>query len=240
MSDTVHGDDRQAVGDGMPPLDKLPGLPLGLLLLLGIRADPTDGGRIDQQLCTVQSHEPCCLRVPLVPADQHSQSPDRGSYRLETQIARREIELLVEARIVRNMHLAVLARYASVLLDHDSRVVVKSRSPPLEKREDKHDPEPLGQVTEIFSGRSRDCLRQVAERRVFGLAEVHRIVKFLEHNQFSALGGAFTDVLSQFGDVRLYVCRAALLHHSHFQDAHDDVPLLVAPPPHSAATTLQS
>ena len=48
---------------------------------------------------------------------------------------------------------------------------------------------------------------------------------------------AFTDILSQFSDVRLYVRRTALLHHSHFQDAHDDVPLLVAPPPHSAATT---
>ena len=240
MSDTVHGDDRQAVGDGMPPLDKLPGLPLGLLLLLGIRADPTDGGRIDQQLCTVQSHEPCCLRVPLVPADQHAEAPHRSLDRPEAQIPRCEIELLVEARIVRNMHLAVLARYASVLLDHDSRVVVKSRSPPLEKREDKHDPEPLGQVAEIFGGWSWNRLRKVTKRGILGLTKVNRVMKLLKHNKFRPFGRTFTDVLRKFGDVRLYVCRAALLHHSHFQDAHDDVPLLVAPPPHSAATTLQS
>ena len=138
------------------------------------------------------------------------------------------------------MHLAVLAHYAAVLLDHDSRVVVKSRSPPLEKREDKHDPEPLGQVAEIFGGWSRNRLRKVTQRGILGLAEVDRIMKLLKHNKFRSTGRTLADVLCKFGDVRLDVRRTALLHHSHFQDAHDDVPLLVAPPPHSAATTLQS
>ena len=199
-----------------------------------------DGGRIDQQLCTVQGHEPCCLRVPLIPADQHAEAPHRSLDRPEAQIPRCEIELLVEARIVRNMHLAVLAGDAAVLLDHDSRVVVKSRSPPFKQREDKHDAEFPGNGAETLRGRSRNGLRQVTQRGILGLAEVDRIMKLLKHNKFRSTGRTLADVLCKFGDVRLDVRRTALLHHSHFQDAHDDVPLLVAPPPHSAATTLQS
>src|SRR5690606_41798513 len=61
-----------------------------------------------------RSHQPRGLRVPLVPAHQHAEAADAGVDRFEAEVAGSEVELLVEARVVRDVHLAVLAGGGSV------------------------------------------------------------------------------------------------------------------------------
>src|SRR5688500_18322175 len=98
----------------MAPLDRLPG---GLLLrpvLLLLPGQPSDGGGVKEDLGTGHGGETGGLRVPLVPADQHADPTEAGIPRAKAQVARGEIELLVVLRVVRNMHLPVLAQEPAV------------------------------------------------------------------------------------------------------------------------------
>ena len=69
---------------------------------------PADRGRIKQNLRAAQRGQARGLRIPLVPANADADFPMRGRPGLEAEIARREIELLVKRRVVRDVHLAIL------------------------------------------------------------------------------------------------------------------------------------
>ena len=124
---------RDAVRNGMTALDSHPGVKLSLLLSRCIFRIPSDGSRVDKQLCPCQSHEPGCFRVPLIPADQNTKPADRRLDRGETEVARGEVEFFVKARVIRNMHFAVDSGDGAVTFDDDSGVMVQAGGTPLKE-----------------------------------------------------------------------------------------------------------
>ena len=52
------------------------------------------------------------------------------------------------------------------------------------------------------------------------LAEIHRIVKFLQHDKLRSHLGALSYVGFEFLNVGSNVCPAGLLHHADFQYIH--------------------
>ncbi len=104
------------------------------------------------------------------------------------------------------MHLAVLSGYASVLLYHHSRIVIQSRSTALEERSNDHHAQILGQLAVEFGRWTGDRFGEVEVLYIFYLAEVERVVKFLQYNEFCATLRQVDDALSEsglvIGDVR--------------------------------------
>src|ERR1700735_1816857 len=151
MSDAVGSGDVDTVGDRMRALDRPPGLDLRGPELLFLRRVPSDRGRIEKDVGAEEAGDPRGLRVPLIPADQHTdlrvaRLPDaksvggaggRASFILR-RIARREVVLLVEERVIRNVHLAVDAEERAIGVDDRGRIAVDARGLPLGKRE--HEP----------------------------------------------------------------------------------------------------
>src|SRR5208337_3397173 len=93
---------------------------------------PAYSRRIDEQFGPAKSHQPRSFRIPLVPADQYSQPANRCCNGAEPQVTRGEIVLLMIAWIVRDMHLAVPARQRAIPVKNHSRIVIQTRSAPLE------------------------------------------------------------------------------------------------------------
>ena len=107
----VHTDNRHPVGHSVAPLYGLPSLVLFPVVVLVLPHVPADGCGEKQHLGTHQAGDTCSLGIPLVPAYQHTQCAISGLENLIAQVAGSEIELLVIARVVGYMHLAVLAKY---------------------------------------------------------------------------------------------------------------------------------
>ena len=107
----VDGNHRQAIGNGMSALYGLPSSELTCFLLVGIRAFPTDGSRVDEQFCALQSHETRSFRIPLIPAHLHAQHTHARRDRVEAEVAWSEVELLVIGRVIGDVHLAIFACY---------------------------------------------------------------------------------------------------------------------------------
>src|SRR5690606_30588279 len=186
-ADAIDGEHEAAVRDRVAPLYRLPRrvLPLAVLgLLLGM---PTDRSRVDQELRAAQRREPCRLRIPLIPADEHAELGGAGRERPKAQVARREIELLVVARIVRNVHLPVLADVAAPTVEHGGRIVEEPRGPPLEQARDDRHVELRRDAREALGRRAGDGLRELELRRVLGLAEVAGPEELRQHDELRAL-----------------------------------------------------
>src|SRR5207245_5213552 len=95
---------------------------LAMAVLLGRM--PADGRGIEQDVGALQGGEARAFRIPLIPAHQRADAPDPGVERAESQISRREIELLVVRGVVRDVHLAVDPDQAAVRVDYCGAVVV--------------------------------------------------------------------------------------------------------------------
>ena len=139
VADAVDRGDVDAVGDRVRALDGLPGRRLAGAVLGLLRRVPADRGRVEEHVRARQRGQPRRLRVPLVPADQRADAPAGGVERAEAEVAGREVELLVEERVVRDVHLAVAAQQLAVGVDDHRGVVVDARGAPLEQRRDDHD-----------------------------------------------------------------------------------------------------
>src|SRR5690606_15562398 len=94
----VDGQHETAVGNRMCALCSLPRHVLAFTDARLLLRMPADGGRVDQDLGTLERRQPRCLRVPLVPADEYAQPGGIGGKHLEAQVARREIVFFVVAR----------------------------------------------------------------------------------------------------------------------------------------------
>src|SRR5688572_26360781 len=138
-SRAVHGDHEAAVRDGMPALHGLPGPMLALAVLRLFLGMPADRRRIDEDLGALHRREPRGFRVPLVPADEHAELHGLGVEDFEAEIARREVILLVIARVVGDVHLAVLAEVAALRVDDGRRVVIQAGRAFLEQARDERD-----------------------------------------------------------------------------------------------------
>ena len=88
---------------------------------------PADGGGVEEDLRALQRGQPRGFGIPLVPADQHADLAVAGLPGAEAEVARREIELLVVKRVVRDVHLAVDAQQRAVGVNDRRGVVVDAR-----------------------------------------------------------------------------------------------------------------
>ena len=79
--------------------------------------------------------------------------------RPEPQVARGEVELLVVAGVVGDVHLAVDARQAAVGVDDRQRVVVEARGAALEDRRDHHDAQAPGHLAQGLRSSGRESAR---------------------------------------------------------------------------------
>jgi hypothetical protein len=91
---------------------------------------------------------------------------------VEVRVARGEVVLLLEQRVVRDVHLVVHAEDAAVGVDHDRGVHVEPRRAPHEDRHDDHDRELLGQRLEGVGHGPRHGLGQVEVLDARRLGEV--------------------------------------------------------------------
>src|ERR1700688_1489398 len=97
---------------------------------------PADACRIENHLRALQRSKPRTFRIPLIPADLHSDASISGIEIREAEIAGSEIKLFVVKRIIGNVHLAVFAEKRAVRVDDRARVVINPGRAPLEKGSD--------------------------------------------------------------------------------------------------------
>ena len=207
----VDGYDGEAVGDGVAAHDGLPGAPLALLLVGSVLGGIADGSGVDEQVGTLKSHEAGCLGVPLVPADEHAQPAYARLYGVEAEVAGGEVELLVVARVVGYVHLAVAAGYGAVALDDHGGVVVESGGAALEERGDDDHLITLGQFAVDIGRRAGNGLGEVEVVDVLHLTEVERVVQLLQYDELCATTGEVGDAVGQALDVVFDVSGVVLL-----------------------------
>ena len=131
VPDAIGRGDVDAVGDRVRALRRAPGVDLRRAPFVFLGRMPADGRRIEEHLRAEEARDARRFRVPLIPADEHA---DRGVARLphleaRVPVARREVVLLVEQRVVRDVHLAIHAEQAAVGVDDGGRIAIDARAP---------------------------------------------------------------------------------------------------------------
>src|SRR5207237_8906295 len=154
---------------------------------------PADGGRVDEELRARKRRQARGFGKPLIPADERAHLAVARLVRVEAEVARREVEFFVVERIVRNVHLAILARDAPVRVYDDGRVVIETGRALLKQRRDDDDLLLLGQLAQRLGRRAGDRLGQFEQSAVFGLAEVLRAEKLLQADDLRAALGRITN-----------------------------------------------
>ena len=86
VAHTVHRDHGEAIGYRVTALDELPGIALTTLLFHNVATFVADSRGVDEHLGSCECHEAGCFGIPLVPADEYAERPDRGLDGLEAQI----------------------------------------------------------------------------------------------------------------------------------------------------------
>ena len=185
--DAVHRGDEAAVGHRVRALDGLPREVLVGAELLLLRRMPADRRGEEEDLRAVHRGEARAFRIPLVPADEHADAAEPRGPRLEPEVARREIELLVVQRVVRDVHLAVDAQQGAVGVDDGGGVVVEAFGPLLEERRDDDDAVLLGELLERRGARPGDAFGETEVRVVLVLAEVLRPEELLRADDLRAV-----------------------------------------------------
>ena len=163
---------------------------------------PSDRRRIEQHLRAHQARDARGFRIPLVPADQHADRrvarlPHAEAARLawlfavviEVAVAGREVVLLVEQRIVGDVHLPVDAEEAPVRVDDRRRVPIDAGGLPLEDRHDEDDRQLTRELLHRIRGRSGNRLCQVEAVALLRLAEVERVEQLLQADDLRAAPG---------------------------------------------------
>ena len=115
------------------------------------------------------------------------------------------------------MHLAVAAGKAAVGVQHHRGVVVKPRRPSLEQRGHDHHAQFPRQCAQLFGAGAGDGFGQIAQGGVLDLAEIGRVVQFLQQHQARAARCRSTDVIHLGGEVGDGILPAALLHQGNIQ-----------------------
>ena len=197
MTDAVHDGDVDAVRDGVPALDGAPGVALGVAVLRLLLRMPADRGRVEEHDRALQGGEARALRVPLVPADERSDPALLRVEGAEAEVARREVELLVEGGVVRDVHLAVGADDLAGGVDDGGAVVIEAGRAPLEDR------------------RHHDDARLAG--RVLLLAEVGRAVELGQADDLGPGGGG-----GGYSRGRLAQVLGGLARHRHLDEPDAD------------------
>src|SRR5260370_35617663 len=121
------------VRDCVAALNRLPPRMLGDAEFSFLARSPATRRRIKNNFCATQRGQSGGLRIPLVPANADADLAALRVPRLKAEIARRKIKFFVIKRIVRNVHLAILAPQLAVRVDDCRRVLVNARAASLEQ-----------------------------------------------------------------------------------------------------------
>ncbi len=119
--------------------------------------------------------------------------PTEVSKALETQVAGREIELLVVERIVGDVHLAVDSAQRAITLQERHCIVIEPGRAALEEGSDDHHlflPRDGGKP---LRGRAGDGLRQIEELGIFALAEILSAEELRQADDVRAAARGFTN-----------------------------------------------
>src|SRR5215208_4181680 len=133
---------------------------------------PANGGWVKQKLGAAEGRQPRGFRKPLVPADERPEFAVSRVVRFEAEISGSEIKLFVIKRIVRDMHLAILAGDLARRVDQYRGVVIDAGSAFFEERSYDHDfslPRHLAQSLGRWTGNGFGKFEKLD---VFRLAEV--------------------------------------------------------------------
>lgn len=124
----VRGAEPKAVADCVGSERYTPSIVLAGTVLILFFVDPTDCRRVKKDLGASQCEQTRCFGEPLVPANPDAQFGVLGFDGCEAQVARSEVELLVEEWVIRNVHLSIRSGDRAVGVEDNGRVVVQSRS----------------------------------------------------------------------------------------------------------------
>jgi hypothetical protein len=133
---------------------------------------------------------------------------------VEVAVAGREVVLLVEQRIVRNVHLAIDAEQRPVGIDDRSRVPIDPRRLPLEHGNDDDDGELAREALHRLRARARNRLRQIEAIALLRLAEVERVIELLEADDLRAARRRLADQTLGAADVLADVRAGMVLNDS--------------------------
>jgi hypothetical protein len=114
-----------------------------------------------------------------------------------------EIELLVEERVVGNVHLPVEAGHPAVRVEDDRAVVEDAGGAPLEDRDDHGHAPLLRRPAQGLGARPRHRLGEGEVRVVLLLAEVGRAVHLGQAHDLGPEAGRLADLLPRLADVVL-------------------------------------
>ena len=201
----------------MGALDGLPGVVLLAVVVLVLAHVPADGGGVEEYLGTHEGGDAAGFGVPLVPADEDAEGGEAGFEHLVAEVAGGEVELLVVARVVGDVHLAVFAEVGAVGVDDSGGVVVEPLGALFEHRADEHHAQLLGQRHEVPRGGAvGDGLGEAEVLIALLVAEIERGKKLLEANDLCAAGGQLAHLIGVALNVLRFVFDAAQLRNSHF------------------------
>ena len=176
--DAHHGD---TVGDSVAALDGLPGIVLFAVIMLILTYIPADSGGIEENLRAHESGDAGGFGVPLVPAYEHANVCELGLENLVAEVSRGEVELLVIARVVGDVHLAVFAEVGTVGIDDCRGVMIQTFSAFLEHGADNHNAEFLGEGHKMAGGGTiGDGLGECEILIALLVAKIERSKKLLE------------------------------------------------------------
>src|SRR5690606_30260440 len=197
-----------AVGNCVRALRRLPCLYLRVAPFVLLRRMPADRRWKEDDLGTEQRSYARGLRIPLVPADQNPNGritcfpyTEAGgtrvlvTARVRRNVTRHEVELLVEERIIRDMHFPIDAEHAAVCVYHRGGVAVDARCLTLEYRGDDHYLEFPGKLLHALHTRPRNRLREVEAICRLPLAEVGCIVQLLQADNLRSTSMRFAHPL---------------------------------------------
>ena len=118
----------------MAALDGFPGAMLGSAEGGFFLGQPADGGRIDEHLCAAESHQPSGFGIPLVPTNEHPDFPKARVPHWPAAVSGSEIELLLEAGILRDVALSIEPHQRAVRIVDGGGVVIETRAAVFEQR----------------------------------------------------------------------------------------------------------
>ncbi len=215
MTDAIDAGHVDAVGDGVRALDGLPCVVLRGAELVLLGRMPADGRGIEKDFCALQGGEARAFGIPLIPADERADAAEGGVDGAKSEIAGREVVLLVVERIVGDVHLAIDAGDAPIGVEGDGGVVVEARGAALKERGNDDDASFAGDLAEFRGRGSWDGLGEIEEAEVFALAEVLSAKKLGEADDVCAETRGLANVADGRGEVGL-----GIGPHSHLDQSN--------------------
>src|SRR5437588_11947515 len=94
--------------------------------MLGHVGGPSDSCRIEENLRTSHCSEARRFGKPLIPANEHAHIGRAGMMSGEVEVTGSEIEFLIIAGVIRNMHFPIMTGYPTVDVNHYRGIMINA------------------------------------------------------------------------------------------------------------------